>query len=156
MTTQSLTSVLKLTKKQKEVWVERLLFSSAFFTIIVTAGILIILLFETFHFFLEVSPWEFLTSTQWTPLFSEKHFGILPLFCGTFLTSLIAMLVALPLGLVSAIFLSEYATGKFRNIVKPLLEVLAAVPTVVYGYFALLFVTPLLQKIIPNLSGCIS
>ncbi len=153
MTTQSLTSVLKLTKKQKEVWVERLLFSSAFFTIIVTAGILIILLFETFHFFLEVSPWEFLTSTQWTPLFSEKHFGILPLFCGTFLTSLIAMLVALPLGLVSAIFLSEYATGKFRNIVKPLLEVLAAVPTVVYGYFALLFVTPLLQKIIPNLSG---
>lgn len=153
MTTQSLTSVLKLTKKQKEVWVERLLFSSAFFTIIVTAGILIILLFETFHFFLEVSPWEFLTSTQWTPLFSEKHFGIMPLFCGTFLTSLIAMLVALPLGLVSAIFLSEYATGKFRNIVKPLLEVLAAVPTVVYGYFALLFVTPLLQKIIPNLSG---
>jgi phosphate transport system permease protein len=153
MTTQSLTSVLKLTKKQKEVWVERLLFSSAFFTIIVTAGILIILLFETFHFFLEVSPWEFLTSTQWTPLFSEKHFGILPLFCGTFLTSLIAMLVALPLGLVSAIYLSEYATGKFRNIVKPLLEVLAAVPTVVYGYFALLFVTPLLQKIIPNLSG---
>jgi phosphate transport system permease protein len=96
MSAQSLTSILKLTKKQKEVWVERLLFSSAFFTIIVTAGILIILLFETAHFFLEVSPWEFLTSTQWTPLFSEKHFGIMPLFCGTFLTSLIAMLVALP------------------------------------------------------------
>jgi phosphate transport system permease protein len=153
MSAQSVTSILKLTKKQKEVWVERLLFSSAFFTIIVTAGILIILLFETAHFFLEVSPWEFLTSTQWTPLFSEKHFGIMPLFCGTFLTSLIAMLVALPLGLVSSIYLSEYATEKFRNTVKPLLEVLAAVPTVVYGYFALLFVTPLLQKIIPNLSG---
>jgi phosphate transport system permease protein len=153
MTTQGLISVLRLTKKQKEVWVERLLFSSAFFTIIVTAGILMILLFETVHFFLEVSPWEFLTSTQWTPLFSEKHFGIMPLFCGTFLTSIIAMIVALPLGLVSAIYLSEYATEKFRNIVKPLLEVLAAVPTVVYGYFALLFVTPLLQKIIPNLSG---
>jgi len=153
MTTQSLTSILKLNKKQKEVLVERLLFSSAFFTIIVTAGILMILLFETVHFFLEVSPWEFLTSTQWTPLFSEKHFGILPLFCGTFLTSLIAMMVALPLGLVSAIFLSEYATVKFRNTVKPLLEVLAAVPTVVYGYFALLFVTPLLQMFIPGLSG---
>jgi phosphate transport system permease protein len=146
MTTQGLISVLRLTKKQKEVWVERLLFSSAFFTIIVTAGILMILLFETVHFFLEVSPWEFLTSTQWTPLFSEKHFGIMPLFCGTFLTSIIAMIVALPLGLVSAIYLSEYATEKFRNIVKPLLEVLAAVPTVVYGYFALLFLLILNQE----------
>lgn len=153
MINQAINQLLKMNKKQKEVWVERLLFSSAFFTIIVTAGILMILLFETVHFFLEVSPWEFLTSTQWTPLFSEKHFGIMPLFCGTFLTSLIAMLVALPLGLVSAIFLSEYATEKFRNTVKPLLEVLAAVPTVVYGYFALLFVTPLLQIFIPSLSG---
>lgn len=153
MINQLLNNTLKMNKKQKEVWIERLLFSSAFFTIIVTVGILMILVVETFHFFLEVSPWEFLTSTQWTPLFSEKHFGIMPLFCGTFLTSIIAMIVALPLGLVSAIFLSEYATPKFRNTVKPLLEVLAAVPTVVYGYFALLFVTPLLQIFIPGLSG---
>jgi len=153
MISQAINQVLKMNKKQKEFWIERLLFSSAFFTIIITAGILMVLAWETIRFFLEVSPWEFLTSTQWTPLFSEKHFGIMPLFCGTFLTSLIAMAVALPIGLISAIYLSEYATEKFRNTVKPLLEVLAAVPTVVYGYFALLFVTPLLQIFIPGLSG---
>ena len=86
-------------------------------------------------------------------MFSEKHFGVLPLFAGTFLTTVIAIIVALPLGLVSAIFLSEYAPERIRVMIKPVLEILAAVPTVVYGYFALLFVTPLLQTIIPDISG---
>ena len=90
---------------------------------------------------------EFLTGTEWTPLFSEKHFGILPLVAGTLLVSGIAVVVALPAGLLLAIYLSEYAPAGVRRVVKPLLEVLAGVPTVVYGYFALLFVTPLLQRV---------
>jgi len=126
---------------------------SALFSIFVTIGIVAVLFFETYEFFKEVSIVDFLTDTQWTPLFDEKHFGILPLFAGTFLTTIIAIAVALPIGLISAIYLSEYASARFRTAVKPALEVLAAVPTVVYGYFALLFVTPILQKIIPGLSG---
>jgi phosphate transport system permease protein len=133
--------------------IERALFLSALFSVFITAGIVAVLVFETYGFFKEVSIIDFLTDTQWTPLFVDKHFGILPLFAGTFLTSIIAILVALPIGLVSAIYLSEYATEKTRTYVKPALEILAAVPTVVYGYFALLFITPLLQKIIPGLSG---
>lgn len=105
------------------------------------------------EFFKSVSPIDFLTDTEWTPLFSEKHYGILPLFAGTFLTTTIAMAVSLPVGLISAIYLSEYASHRVRTTLKPLLEILAAIPTVVYGYFALIFVTPLLQKIIPGLSG---
>ena len=137
----------------KERAIEGALFLSALFSVFITLGIIAVLVFETYGFFKEVSIIDFLTDTQWTPLFSEKHFGILPLFAGTFLTTAIAMLVALPVGLISAIFLSEYAPGGLRAIIKPMLEVLAAVPTVVYGYFALLFVTPLLQNIIPSLSG---
>jgi phosphate transport system permease protein len=94
-----------------------------------------------------------LTDTQWTPLFADKHFGILPLITGTLLTAGIAILVALPIGLVSALFLSEYASARMRSVIKPVLEILAGIPTVVYGYFALLFVTPLLQKVIPTLAG---
>ena len=111
------------------------------------------LLFETVAFLREVSILEFLTGTEWTPLFSEKHFGVLPLVAGTVLVSAIAMLVALPAGLLTAIYLSEYAPAGVRRIVKPVLEVLAGIPTVVYGYFALLFVTPLLQRFIPGLAG---
>jgi phosphate transport system permease protein len=122
-------------------------------SILTTVGIVAVLFAETLGFFREVSLWEFLTSTQWTPLFDEKHFGILPLLSGTFLTSLIAMLIALPVGLLSAIYLSEYAAPKVRGFIKPSLEILAGIPTVVYGYFALLMVTPLLQKILPSLSG---
>lgn len=133
--------------------IEGALFLSALFSIFVTLGIIAILLFETYGFFKEVRLIDFFTDTQWTPLFAEKHFGILPLFAGTFLTTTIAIGVALPVGLVSAIYLSEYASGRVRTTIKPSLEVLAAVPTVVYGYFALLFVTPILQKIIPDLSG---
>jgi len=133
--------------------IERGLFLCAATSVLVTAGIILVLLFETLEFLREVSVVEFLTGTEWTPLFSEKHFGVLPLVVGTALVSLIAMIVALPAGLLSAIYLSEYAPRRLRRIVKPLLEILAGVPTVVYGYFALLFVTPLLQRFIPNLSG---
>ena len=140
-------------QRVKERLIEGALFLSALFSIFVTFGIIAVLFFETFGFFKEVSIIDFLTDTQWTPLFAEKHFGILPLFTGTFLTTLIAISVALPVGLISAIYLSEYASERIRTAVKPLLEILAAVPTVVYGYFALLFVTPLLQKVIPDLAG---
>lgn len=111
------------------------------------------LLFETVAFFREVPLWSFLTDTQWTPLFADKHFGILPLLCGTFLTSAVAIAVAMPVGIVSAVYLSEYASERVRRLVKPSLEILAGVPTVVYGYFALLFVTPLLQRFLPGLAG---
>lgn len=140
-------------RKVKVKLIERALFLSALFSIFITVGIIGVLFFETVEFFKEVSLKDFLTDTQWTPLFIDKHFGILPLFAGTFLTTLIAMAVALPIGLISAIYLSEYASEKLRTAIKPSLEVLAAVPTVVYGYFALLFVTPILQKFIPELSG---
>ncbi len=143
----------KFILKTKEILIERLLFFCSLLSVVTTLGIILVLLSETLEFFKEVPVWQFLTDTQWTPLFVNKHFGILPLLCGTFLTTLIAISVAVPVGLASAVYLSEYASLKIRNIVKPLMEILAAVPTVVYGYFALLFVTPLLKKIIPNLSG---
>ena len=132
-------------------------------SIFTTVGIIGVLLFETIGFFKtgsvvkEVSVIgffiEFFTDTQWTPLFVRKHFGVLPLVTGTALTSGIAILVAGPLGILTAIFLSEYAPARLRQIIKPTLEILAGVPTIVYGYFALLFVTPLLKKLIPDLSG---
>lgn len=142
-----------LQAKRKELFVKGIFFVFSLISIFTTLGIIFVLIFEAIGFFREVSILDFLTDTLWTPLFYEKHFGILPLLCGTLLTSLIAMLVAGPLGLLTAIFLSEYASPRVRRICKPILEVLAGIPTVVYGYFALLFVTPLLQKIIPSLSG---
>ena len=122
-------------------------------SILVTVGIVSVLAVETFQFFREVSPFEFLFGTVWTPLFFQKSFGVLPLVAGTLLVSAIAMAVAVPAGLLTAVYLSEYAPTKVRRLVKPVLEVLAGVPTVVYGYFALLFVTPLLQQVLPGLSG---
>lgn len=122
-------------------------------TVLTTIGIILILALETIKFFSEVSIVDFLTDTQWTPLFTEKHFGILPLLSGTLLTTTIAILFAVPLGLIIAVYLNEYASPKLTSFIKPILEVLAAIPTVVYGFFALQFVTPLLQKIIPGLSG---
>ncbi len=133
--------------------IEKLLQISGFISILTTFGILYVLLSESFTFFKEVSFIQFLTDTQWTPLFTEKHYGILPLLSGTLLTSFIATLVAVPIGLSIAIFLNEYSPKSLRKILKPVLEVLAAIPTVVYGYFALIVVTPLLQKMIPDLSG---
>ncbi len=129
------------------------LLSCGALSIFTTLGIVVVLLVETFAFFREVSIIDFLTDTQWTPLFDDKHFGILPLISGTVLTAGIAIVVALPIGLVTALYLSEYAGDLLRAVVKPVLEVLAGIPTVVYGYFALLFVTPLLQQVIPTLSG---
>ncbi|MGZ8474520.1 MAG: phosphate ABC transporter permease subunit PstC [Candidatus Deferrimicrobiaceae bacterium] len=140
-------------RRIKERVVEGALLASALFSIFTTLGIIAVLFFETYEFFREVSIVEFLTSTQWTPLFDEKHFGILPLFCGTFLTTAIAMATALPVGLISAVYLSEYASSGVRSAVKPTLEMLAAIPTVVYGYFALLFVTPLLRGVFPEIAG---
>lgn len=140
-------------KRLKEQVIEKSLFSSALITIAVTVGIILVLSIEAVNFFSEVSIVEFFTDTQWTPLFTEKHFGILPLLSGTLLTSLIAIIVALPIGLSISIYLSEYAPKSFRKTIKPLLELLAAVPTVVYGFFALIVVTPLLQEFIPGLSG---
>lgn len=140
-------------RKLKERLIEKSLFSSALITIAVTIGIIFVLAIEAFRFFKEVSLIDFLTDTQWTPLFTEKHYGILPLLSGTLLTSFIAILVALPIGLSISIYLSEYAPKTFRKTVKPLLELLAAIPTVVYGFFALIVVTPFLQEFIPSLSG---
>ena len=133
--------------------IERLLLACAAASILTTAGIIFVLLFETIAFLREVPITEFLFGTVWTPLFYDKHFGILPLVAGTLLISIIAMLVALPAGLLTAIYLSEYAPPTVRRMVRPVLEVLAGVPTVVYGYFALQFVTPLLQQVVPGLAG---
>src|SRR4030043_91000 len=143
----------KVILKIKEMLIERLLLLCSLLSIFTTAGIILVLASETIAFFREVSVFEFFTDTQWTPLFVKKHFGILPLLSGTFLTTAIALLVAVPVGLVSAIFLSEYASLRLRNSLKPAIEVLAAVPTIVYGYFALFFLTPLLKTFIPNISG---
>jgi phosphate transport system permease protein len=122
-------------------------------SVLTTIGIVLVLSVDTFKFFTEVSIISFLTDTQWTPLFADKHFGILPLLSGTLLTTFIAILLAVPVGITIAVYLNEYASKKFTSIVKPILEMLAAIPTVVYGFFALQFVTPLLQKFIPGLSG---
>ncbi len=137
----------------KEKIIEGLLKLSASITILTTIGILYVLLSESISFFKEVSILEFLTDKEWTPLFVNKHFGILPLVMGTLLTTFIAVSVAIPIGITIAIYLSEYAPNKFRKIVKPLLEILAAVPTIVYGFFALVVVTPFLQSFIPGMSG---
>lgn len=139
--------------RKKEKVIEGALSFAAGVTILTTAGIIWVLLSESFSFFSSVSIWDFLTDTEWTPLFADKHYGILPLITGTLLTTLIAILVALPVGLTVAVYLNEYAPKSFRNIVKPLLEILAAVPTVVYGFFALTVVTPFLQKIFLNWFG---
>ena len=129
------------------------LFLCALISVGTTIGIIAVLAVETVAFLREVPLFDFLLGTEWTPLFATPSFGVLPLVTGTALVSLIAMAVALPMGLLSAIYLSEYADERIRRIVKPALEVLAGVPTVVYGYFALLFVTPLLQQMVPDLAG---
>lgn len=140
-------------KKKSEKLIEFFLALCAGITILTTIGIIWVLFAETFGFFKQVSIIDFFTDTQWTPLFADKHFGILPLLTGTILTSFIAILVALPVGISIAVYLNEYAHKNFRRVIKPMLEILAAVPTVVYGFFALTVVTPFLQKIFPDMSG---
>ena len=142
-----------MTTRTLEWIIERLLFLCAALSVLTTAGIIAVLAFETYEFFREVPILDFLTGTEWTPLFFNRQFGVLPLVAGTMLVSAIAMIVALPMGLLAAIYLSEYAPSGVRRVIKPVLELLAGVPTVVYGYFALTFVTPLLQILFPTLSG---
>ena len=136
----------------KERVIEGALGFCALISVLTTLGIAAVLVFESLNFFAEVSIVEFLTETRWTPQFSEKHFGIWPLLSGTLLITVIAACVAMPIGLMSAIFIAEYASEPARKILKPGLELLAGIPTVVYGYFALTFVTPLLQSLIPGLN----
>lgn len=131
--------------------VKPVLFLCALVSVLTTFGIVFVLIGESALFFREVPIARFLTEREWTPLFSEKKFGIAPLLCGTLLTSLIALTVATPLGLIIATYLAEYAHPRVRGAVKPILEFLAGIPTIIYGYFALLFVTPLLQRWLPTL-----
>jgi len=140
-------------KRASERVIEALLVVSGLISVFTTAGILYVLASEVVHFFAEVSLVEFLTGVEWTPLFADAKFGILPLLMGTLLTSAIALFVAVPFGLMAAIYMSEFAPNIVRRLLKPTLEMLAGVPTIVYGYFALVFLTPLLQSAVPGLSG---
>ena len=132
--------------------IEFLLLSSGIVAVFITLAIVYVLVSEAIPFFQHVSLYEFLTDTVWTPNFSIKHYGILPLISGTLTTTGIALIVAVPLGTITAIYLSEFATHKVRETIKPILELLVGVPTVVFGYFALMLVTPFLQKIYPDLT----
>jgi phosphate transport system permease protein len=136
-----------------EAIVEKLLGFAGLVTILITVGIIWVLLSESLTFFETVPLPQFLFDTEWTPLFSEKRYGILPLLSGTFLTTMIAMVTAVPVGIVIAIYLSEYSGRRFRKTVKPVMEMLAAVPSVVYGFFALTVVTPFLKTFIPGLGS---
>ncbi len=139
--------------KTKERIIEWVLLLCAGVSILTTAGILWVLVSESSVFFSRVPITQFLFDRQWTPLFDDKHFGIMSLVSGTMLTSLIAVAVALPIGLTIAVYLNEYAPKSFRKSIKPVLEILAAIPTVVYGFFALMVVTPFLQGIFPQMGG---
>ncbi len=133
--------------------IEALLRLAALVSVATTAAIVLTLGLESASFFSEVAPGDFLFDTQWTPLFAQRHFGIWPLVCGTVLTSFIAMAVAVPFGLLAAIQMSEFSSARVRFWLKPSVEVLAGVPTVVYGYVALIFVTPVLQAVVPSIGA---
>ncbi len=150
---KSLALSRRFRQRIKESIIEFILMIAGASSIFITLGIVYILVTESLPFFRTVPLTEFLFTTEWSPMFASPKFGILPLLSGTFLSSFIAICVAIPLGTISAAYLSEYVKPRSREILKPMLELLAAVPTVVYGYFALLFVTPLLQNIFPDLSG---
>lgn len=149
-----LTAEQRHRQRQRENLIKAALFAAAASSVFVTLGIVGVLLYESAVFFKNVSLKAFLTDTQWTPLFAEPRYGILPLLGGTLLSTVVALAVAAPLGLTAALYLSEFASPRVRETIKPMLELLSGVPTVVYGFFALLFVTPLLQKtILPDLPG---
>lgn len=141
------------TRHLREAVIELILLAAALVSVATTVGIVFILVKESLVFFRQVPLVDFLTDTQWTPLFDDAHFGILPLVSGTLVSSAVALAVAIPLGTIIAIYLSEFAPFKVREVAKPFLELLGGVPTIIYGYFALLFVTPLLQEIYPELPG---
>lgn len=137
----------------RERLIEGLLFCAAAISVLTTVGIVYILVKESIVFFDQVSIIDFLTDTQWTPLFEDAHYGIMVLVSGTLVSSGVALLVAIPMGTIIAIYLSEFANPRAREITKPILELLGGIPTIVFGYFALLFVTPLLQMLMPELPG---
>jgi phosphate transport system permease protein len=137
----------------KERFIEAVLLLAALTSVAITVAIVFILLKESWIFFQSVPLKDFLTDTQWTPLFDDAHYGIMPLLSGTLVSSAVGLLIAIPFGTTIALYLSEFASFKTGEIAKPVLELLAAVPTVVYGYFAFLVVTPLLQKLLPGLPG---
>lgn len=139
-----------MNKKSKEKLIQKILFLCASISILTTLGIILVLSIETISFFEEVSIFEFLFGTEWRPLLRPQSFGILPLINGTLMITILSGIIALPIGLLSAIYLSEYANENLRRILKPLLEILAGIPTVVYGYFAIVFITPLIKGIIPE------
>jgi len=143
----------KIRRKRREKVIEMVLLLAACVSVFTTVGIVYVLLRESLDFFSHVPLWDFLTDSQWTPLFSDAHFGITVLLSGTLTSSAVALCIAIPLGTIIAIYLSEFAGHKTRETLKPTLELLSGVPTIIYGYFALLFVTPLLQKIFPELPG---
>ncbi|ENU4318333.1 phosphate ABC transporter permease subunit PstC [Acinetobacter baumannii] len=140
-------------RNTKELIIEIILFFTAFVSVATTVGIIWVLVTESIHFFENVSFLDFITDTVWTPLFEDAHYGIMPLLAGTLITSIVALSVAIPLGTIIAIYLSEFANHRVREVVKPFLELLGGVPTIVYGYFALVVITPLLQIIFPELPG---
>lgn len=140
-------------KVKGEKMIPTLLFLFTSISILTTIGIIYILFSESVHFFREVPIWEFFTSTNLKPLSENPSFGVLPLLVGTFTATIIALIVAIPIGLMSAIYLSEYAPKKLRKVLKPALEILAGIPTIVYGFFAFTFVTPMLKHIIPGLES---
>ena len=141
------------TRILRERAIEGVLFLAALVSVFTTIGIVYVLVKESVLFFTHVPLWDFLTDTQWTPLFDDAHFGIMVLLSGTITSSLVALSIAIPLGTVIAIYLSEFAPFSVREVAKPFLELLGGVPTIVYGYFALLFVTPILQWFYPALPG---
>lgn len=143
------TTRIKIAKAEESI-VKKLMMVCAGFSIAVTAGIVAVLAEETIQFFREVPLSEFFASTEWAPLFEPRHFGVWPLICGTALIAIGAAVVGIPAGLGSAIFLNDYAPSWLRNALKPVLEILAGIPTVVYGYFAVTTITPFLQKILPS------
>ena len=143
----------KFTRNVSERLIEALLFAAAAVSVLTTVGIVYVLVSESYHFFQHVSIVDFLTDNQWTPLFDDAHYGIMVLVSGTVVSSGVALLVAIPMGTVIAIYLSEFANPKVREAAKPILELLGGIPTIVFGYFALLIVTPLLQKVFPELPG---
>ena len=140
-------------RKNRDRAIELILLACALVAVFTTLAIVLILVVESSYFFEHVTIREFLTDRMWTPLFDDAHYGIMPLVSGTLTVTFVALLVAIPLGTIIAIYLSEFATQRMRESVKPVLELLGAVPTVVYGYFALLMVTPFLQKFMPDLPG---
>jgi phosphate transport system permease protein len=150
-------SKLTQAQRQRQRLRERLiigvLFLAAASSVLITLGIVTTLLYESFWFFSHVPVTTFLTDTVWTPLFDNPRYGVWPLLCGTLLSTIVALLVAAPLGLTAALYLSEFAAPRTRETIKPALEMLSGVPTVIYGFFALLFVTPLLQRFMPGLPG---